>query len=520
MLVMVYPRFLAGLIGIVTFLLTAPAVSWAGEPEVRVWTNREGVPLRGVMIDLDARTVRVDLYRGPEVTIDRKLLSDADKAYLEEWEAIGFGLDVGRWPSDLRPMITFAARPLGETKPGNWVYATPNFEFHCDVELAPSLIKRYSLAFESTLFAVQRLPLNLDPSPSEERFVVRLFKNRNDYLRAGGPQGSAGVYVLETSEILVPMASLGVREVGQRVAIDRKRFDAGTLIHEITHQVMHEWLDVLPVWFVEGFAEYLAAVPFDDARFHFRDSAEGLRRHLTAEYGLRESGEGVFRLDVLHPDDLMDLTHAQWAGAVPNARAASLNYRSALLFTYYLIHLQGSGDAASLVAYLKQAKAMEQEMKAFVDRYNAAVQSYNTHLDTYNAAVLRYNQELRDFRASVEAFNRRVRTYNRQVEQGLAEAERIRVEPHPGAPPEPPQKPLLPEILRDTPVEGESLDLSEAERTARRSLYRRRSGDELWTDMAERFRQEGIELRALRILPPGSGLSSLRATPIRGEGGE
>jgi len=70
------------------------------------------------------------------------------------------------------------------------------------------------------LYAIKSLPLQLDPRPpGNGQFVVRLFRNREDYIKAGGPQGSSGVYMVRTREILVPMDSLGVRTVGRRVAI-------------------------------------------------------------------------------------------------------------------------------------------------------------------------------------------------------------------------------------------------------------------------------------------------------------
>jgi len=120
---------------------------------------------------------------------------------------------------------------------------------------------------------------------------------------------------------------------------------------------MHDWLEVLPVWFVEGIAEYMAAVPFDDARFDFRRMNEGLLGYLETAYQVnRGSGpKKAVPLDMVVPEDLMALTHQQWASALSNPQSASLNYRSALLLVYYLIHLDGKGDGSSIVAYLRQA---------------------------------------------------------------------------------------------------------------------------------------------------------------------
>ena len=319
------------------------------------------------------------------------------------------------------------------------------------------------------------------------------------------------MYIVRTREILVPMESLGVRTVGRRVAIDHRAYDAGTLVHEITHQVMHDWLDVLPVWFVEGIAEYMAAVPFDDARFDFRRMNEGLMQYLETAYQLKKNLKGSTPLDMVVPEDLMALTHQQWASALSNPGAAALNYRSALLLVYYLIHLDGKGDGTSIVAYLKQAWSKQGEMEHFVRDYNDAVNHYNSALASYNDSVRRYNQELVDYRKAVETYNQKVRNYNDQLRRNVPEADLIDVGVEAGAPPEPPIKPELPKILAEHPDGGGVVDLSRAELEARRAIYRTRDASQLWSDMEKAFAVQGLELRPVQaeVARPGG-----RAIPL------
>jgi hypothetical protein len=465
------------------------------------------------MTGLDAAAVEVRLARGGKpVKVALSLLSDEDVAYVEEWRSQGFGLRVERWPDEFRPMLNFTAKELPRDADGAWVYATPNFRYVCDAPLAASLIHEYAEAFEATYQAIRELPLRLNPSPPDGKFVVRLFREREDYLKAGGPQGSSGVYVIKSREILVPMDSLGVRTVGRRVAIDRRSYDAGTLVHEITHQVMHEWLDVLPVWLVEGIAEYLAAVPFDGGRFDFRRMDQELLNYLETEYLLEVVPKGPTPVDMVVPEDLMALTHQQWSAALSGPGSATLNYRSALLLVYYLIHLDGKGDGTSIVSYLQQAREKQGALKDFVQAYNQAVNDYNTALAAYNASVRHYNEELVAFRKRVDSFNEKVRMYNDQLSRAVPEAELIEVGPDPGLPPDPPIKPELPKILAEHPEGGGVIDLTRAEVEARRAIYRSRDASQLWTDLERAFAAKGLRLQPVQAEVPRPGG---RAVPLR-----
>ncbi|MFT5466695.1 MAG: hypothetical protein ACI8UO_001795 [Verrucomicrobiales bacterium] len=463
------------------------------------------------MVGIEGTAINLRLSAdGRVVKTSIDLLSEADRKYVEEWQGMGFGTKVDRWPKELRPMMNFTAKTLGRTRNDEFVYTTPSFEFRCDVELQDSLIKEYSLVFEGTYYAIANLPLGLNPTPPESRFVVRLFKERSDYLNAGGPQGSAGVYMVRNREILVPMESLGVRNVGSRVAIDRRNYDSGTLVHEITHQVMYEWLEALPVWFVEGIAEYMSAVPFDDARFDFRNIHDGLKEHLEGEYRVDKTRQGEFLVDIAPPEQLMALSHQEWAAAVSSGSNASANYRSALMLVYYYIHLDGAGDGAPIVAYMHQARGKQQEIKGYVVNYNSAVEEYNAALQAYNVAVEKYNIALTAFRERVNAFNASVRRFNQQLDAGVAESKIKPVGSKPGKPPVAPKEPVLPKILAENPDGGGKVDLMKGETEARRALIRKRSGDELWADMEKAFAKHDIRIRKVSAV----GGSGLRAIPI------
>jgi hypothetical protein len=100
------------------------------------------------------------------------------------------------------------------------------------------------------------------------------------------------------------------------------------LIHEVTHQVMHEWLPVMPLWLGEGLAEYLSAVPYQNGRFEFKNSVAGLKESLLEDYRISEGRE----VTIYRPHELVDLSNAGWSGV-------SMDYLSAMMLTYYFVHL-------------------------------------------------------------------------------------------------------------------------------------------------------------------------------------
>lgn len=496
--------------------LAMASTALAEPPASRSWTNTNGKTLTATLTGIDGASVQLRLTdTGKVFTVPINSLSPDDQVYIREMRDQGYGVKADRWPAELRPMMNFTPAIVAASD-GLKAYETPHYRFVSDVELAPSLIKEYSTAFEGTFHALKTLPLKLNPSPPAEegRFEVRLFRSRQEYLNAGGPEGSGGVYITTNQRILVPLSSLGVRDQGNKVAIDRRRGDSSTLVHEITHQVMHEWLEVLPIWFVEGIAEYMSAVPLKEGQFTFRDIDRGMTDYLTNSYGIEKNSKGIYDVDVALPGDLMSLSHREWNAAVAAGRSAGLNYRSAMILIYYFIHLDnGQADASTLVAYLQNARGKSTELRNFVAEYNAAVDAYNAKANAYKEQVEAYNMALNRFRDEVDSYNSRVRDHNAQIDQGVPEADRVKVGPKP-MPPVEPVKPEVPKILEENPNGGGEVSMSGAEEEARKALYKGRSNELLFTAMQSAFLQRKINLRPVR----SAGIQGGGIIPLQGGG--
>ncbi len=471
-------------------------------PEARLWTY-QGTSMRARLVEIDTLAVKVVMGSdGWSTKFWLDQLSDSDRDYVSEWRKRGFGIAPKpivktprkEWPKEVTPDLRFSAK-LVTSGTNSWTYETPNYRYYSDAKLAPSLIEEYAMWFEGTYAAIQEMPLQLKMSPPSEKFVVRLFRKQSDYLRAGGLQGSSGSYIPKTQEILVPLTSLGVRLWGEQIPLDRRTFDSGPLVHEITHQVMHYWVQVLPVWFVEGMAEYMSSVPFNGVWYDFENIEEGIRKHLEKDYDFSQTSGGVFKVDMVPPRELMNLSHEEWTEALRVGKA-SLNYCSALLMVYFFAHLDSeAGEPSPLVNYLQQTREGRDEREQFVAEYNKAIETYKQNLTAFNDSVDAYNKALLEYRQQAPDYNKRVRIHNEQVAKGIPQAERIAV----GLPPTPPNRPSppsKPQILVNNPKVG-AIDLSEAESEARDVLLQGRNPDDLWKAMEEAFAKRRIWIRAV-----------------------
>jgi hypothetical protein len=261
------------------------------------------------------------------------------------------------WPREVAldgtPEVTTVSQ---DEKTGEFIYRTQHFEYSCDAPLGPDVVRHFARAFEATYRLNCLLPLDLKPAPEPLRklFQARILSNDMAFAAAGAAPGSAGFYSRGDKRIYVPASSLGVKMVGGRVMLDQSVESHDTLIHEITHQMMGRWLPLLPVWLTEGSAEYAGAADFVHGRFFLGQMQDRLKQRLRS-HGARQMGS-VVRFAMLNVAELMGLDGPTWAASMATP-AASENYASALLLTFYLYHLDRAADAAGVIACLRAVES-------------------------------------------------------------------------------------------------------------------------------------------------------------------
>ena len=118
-----------------------------------------------------------------------------------------------------------------------------------------------------------------------------------------------------------------------------------TKIHEVTHQVMHSWLPRLPVWIIEGAAEYLTAGRYAPGRLSLRAYGKNLE----------QNGAGGREVRTTDLETLMAMDHPTWIGELAKG-GAGRNYRSAMLLFYYFCHEDGDQTGQHMIAYFQSRK--------------------------------------------------------------------------------------------------------------------------------------------------------------------
>lgn len=254
------------------------------------------------------------------------------------------------WPSVVTVENTPEVKIITEdAEARKFVYQTANYEFQSDSLVGSDAVREFSRVFEAAFRANCLLPLNYRPTPEQgrERFVARIFSTDTAYYVAGGIYGSAGLYSREQGAMLVPVRSIGMKVVNGRMQTDRTEATE-VLIHEITHQMMNAWLPRLPLWFIEGSADYMAMADYVHGRFTMSQPQDRLRAYINRRQpGLRNKAV------VLAPPELMEMTPSQWSQAITSkAASARQNYLSAAMLVYYFYHLEGRGKATEVKAFL------------------------------------------------------------------------------------------------------------------------------------------------------------------------
>ncbi|WOO43562.1 hypothetical protein [Rubellicoccus peritrichatus] len=347
---------------ILTLLLFFSALTLVAEN--RSWTDIEGRVLEAELIEEKGDSIVVRRKADQrEFTIPLERLSEADILYLDSLSAgisiddtmaeTAFPEDGLEWPTKVSAPDDFEVEIIKEDSKDNiYIYRTNNFEFVSDIKLARKVVRDFAEVFETTLAAVQAMPLEWNIEIPEDGFKTRLFKTRDAYIAAGGIEGSGGLYSSRSRQILVPLDSLGTEKSSSGVTLGDG--DQATLIHEITHQVQHDWLGKMPTWLIEGMAEYTEAIPYERGQFRFnRQDAEAF---------VRQDGRYPDKIPLIDLQKLMQITGREWlSNFQTNSYDVGRFYHSAFLLTYYFIHLDGDGDGKRMWNYLRALESAENQ---------------------------------------------------------------------------------------------------------------------------------------------------------------
>lgn len=346
--------------------------------EFRVWANQEARTVEAAFEGLSGDKARLRLRTGAVVEVPLATLSDADQKWVAEKSAApqptaamsdqpsqAPGYDgppaSKEWPRTVALEQKGGAEMIEEDMEKKvFRYESEHYEFVCDSRIGVSAVREFSKVFEAAWLVNCLLPLDIKPRPEplRKKFLARIFTSREDYLAEGATPGSAGVYSRGKKALMLPMSSLGLKMVGSRISIDYGSEDYGTLIHEITHQMMNHWLSRLPTWYTEGSAEYVELAEYSNGRFSFGRHQSRLKEQLQ-----RYNRDGLFRLVPI--EKLMTIEGAEWSAALSSND--NTNYPSALALTFFFYHVDGDGSGAHLLAWMRELEGMQRPSRELLE---------------------------------------------------------------------------------------------------------------------------------------------------------
>lgn len=346
----------------------------SGAFEARSWTDNQDRKIEATLVRGDAQTVVLQLADGREVPFPLAKLSLADRDYVEKSRALlpsieapakaavtptkptrekkddGLNFDAP-WPE----RIKFSEDPEVKTveedaEKKRFIYESANYRYVCDVRLAQSVVKGFAVMFEATHLYCRSLPLGIaGGEKTDGKHLILLFEEFSDYVKAGGPPESAGVFIGGRGVVMVPLTSLGVRPVGSGYMLDRDKSNK-TLPHELTHQLTPQpyFRKGAMGWFSEGVAEYIAVTPYRAGSYNVRGNLKDIVDYVTG-YGSKDMGGRALGTKITLPA-LKEFMLQDYSKFLENPQT---NYGCGLLVTTYFFYLDGEGDAKRIKAFLK-----------------------------------------------------------------------------------------------------------------------------------------------------------------------
>ncbi len=348
-----------------TFSILLLITAMASGLESRAWTDSQGRKIEATLIRTDGETVILKLKDGREVPFPMTKLSPADNTYVKSnpvlrsgetpGKKIAAGSETPNFDSPWPDLVKFSEDPEIATieedaAKKRFIYESANYRYVCDVRLAQSVVKGFAVMFEATHQYCRSLPLGLNGGKKTDgKLQIVLFENSADYANAGGPAGTAGVFMTGKKAVLVPLTSLGVRPVGSGYMLDRDK-SSKTLPHELTHQLTPEtYFEKGSMgWFTEGLAEYVATTPYRSGTYNVRGNQKPIIEYTTA-YGTKDMGGRALGKKISMPS----LKSFMLQSYESFTEQAQLNYGCGLLITDYFLHMDGEGDAKRMKTYLK-----------------------------------------------------------------------------------------------------------------------------------------------------------------------
>lgn len=342
------------------------AVVTARAEGIRAWTDAQGRKVEAELVEVKDGNAGLKLANGTVIPFPISKLSAADQEYVKSMQgrlaavaSLGLGNvpppEKREWPDMVEASRTSVEVKLTESNETarRYVYRSEAFEFTSQAKLLPGLMKSVAQTFEATRRLVNALPWGITCRPPEgtQFYQAALYETRNDYIAAGGPPNSGGVYMTRDKIFRIPFQSLGIEKLGQSYTRS-ENYSSDTLVHEITHQLMHDYLNHLPTWVVEGTAEYTEMLPFNGGKFRVSGASSGLGDYLDS---FQRRGMKPALPDLA---SFMTMKRSEWdAIATSSPSGMAELYQQSALLVYFFNHLDGDGKGLGFMKFMDSTRS-------------------------------------------------------------------------------------------------------------------------------------------------------------------
>lgn len=325
----------------------------------REWKNSDGRTLEAEMLGVELDCAVVALTNRQRASLRIADLSPGDQAWVKEWAAGKTTLQA--LPPALPLPANIQQAPIhvkgGALSDGEYTFSSKHYDFVCDAEMSTAVMNDFATVAEGTIKLLHSLPVKF-PSLEGRTLQARIVQSRDNYARAGGPAGSAGVFMSNgrgEGVLLVPFESLGiVNFMGKNTKGDG--YKATVLIHEMAHQVTSDLIPLMPRWMTEGIAEYAAMIPYRNGVFYLgeRERVLAMRQRIEFYQQLTRAGVDFGGRWVMKPSELLRVGDRAWDTTREGHDAQITLHRlyiSSMYFTHYLLHMADNGDARRIRNY-------------------------------------------------------------------------------------------------------------------------------------------------------------------------
>jgi hypothetical protein len=165
-----------------------------------------------------------------------------------------------------------------------YVYRSEAFEFSSEDKLAGSVMKEIARTFEATRALVAALPWGIDPKPPADLgyYQARFYITRESYHRGWRSPKLGRRLFFQGSHLSRSISKPRPGDAGKTWFKD-ENYHNDTIVHEITHQMMHDYLPFLPIWAIEGMAEYTRILPYRAGVFRADLRERGIKDYIKME---------------------------------------------------------------------------------------------------------------------------------------------------------------------------------------------------------------------------------------------